>query len=553
MQGITTGVQKVRFIGLRAGGILSLLIGMMTFPYLRETAGRSPASLLQGTNSGWRPPSSTPPEISLTSAPRPANVGVYVPTVGTWYVDGNGNGTWEGCGVDWCLTSFGGPGDVPVVGDWDGDGWANVGLYNSSGGTWSIDGNGNGVWDGCGVDRCFSLGGSGYVPVAGDWNGDGKTDAGVVYDWGWGLGWYLDANGNGAWDGCSVDRCFFFGTSGQVPVAGRLSHPVLLGVYLSTNLQTAIGELVDMQNWLFSHGASGVTLAGDFMSLTFNPAWNVEHELEAAWVHGFVPFVNLLASDPWEGPWYRPECDTAEEIADGLCDTHLAVFADYYRLWVQKGGGRHAFLAPLPEANGYWARYSTDGPTFVRAFRRIRQVFARRGVPAESVRWVFAPNGWHEPDKPWKAFEYYYPGDADTDVVGFSSYNFGGCPEDTPWRNWDTFETAMRPYLDRMRAMAPSKPIFIAQTGTVGVPDDPADPNQNKSTWVYDTFSRLADYPGVKVILYYNRIKVEQPLPHCPGGPDFRVYYGGGYGEAGLWQILQDPRFGKIQGFNWPR
>jgi hypothetical protein len=374
-----------------------------------------------------------------------------------------------------------------------------------------------------------------------------------VYDWGWGLGWYLDANGNGAWDGCSVDRCFFFGTSGQVPVAGRLSHPVMLGVYLSTNLQTAIGELVDMQNWLFSHGASGVTLAGDFMSLTFNPAWNVEHELEAAWVHGFVPFVNLLASDPGEGPWYRPECDTAEEIADGLCDTHLAVFADYYRLWVQKGGGRHAFLAPLPEANGYWARYSTDGPTFVRAFRRIRQVFARRGVPAESVRWVFAPNGWHEPDKPWKAFEYYYPGDADTDVVGFSSYNFGGCPEDTPWRNWDTFETAMRPYLDRMRAMAPSKPIFIAQTGTVGVPDDPADPNQNKSTWVYDTFSRLADYPGVKVILYYNRIKVEQPLPHCPGGPDFRVYYGGGYGEAGLWQILQDPRFGKIQGFNWPR
>jgi hypothetical protein len=214
--------------------------------------------------------------------------------------------------------------------------------------------------------------------VVGDWNGDGRTDVGFIHNWGWGWGWYLDGNGNGVWDGCSVDRCFFFG---------------------------------------------------------------------------------------------------------------------------KKGGGRHAFLAPLPEANGYWARYSTDGPTFVRAFRRIRQVFARRGVPAESVRWVFAPNGWHEPDKPWKAFEYYYPGDADTDVVGFSSYNFGGCPEDTPWRNWDTFETAMRPYLDRMRAMAPSKPIFIAQTGTVGVPDDPADPNQNKSTWVYDTFSRLADYPGVKVIL----------------------------------------------------
>ncbi len=46
-------------------------------------------------------------------------------------------------------------------------------------------------------------------------------------------------------------------------------------------------------------------------------------------------------------------------------------------------------------------------------------------VPAGSVRWVFAPNGYSLPADP---FEEYYPGDAVTDVIGFSSYNYGFYP-----------------------------------------------------------------------------------------------------------------------------
>ncbi|NJM13806.1 MAG: hypothetical protein HC889_19895, partial [Synechococcaceae cyanobacterium SM1_2_3] len=35
--------------------------------------------------------------------------------------------------------------------------------------------------------------------------------------------WYLDYNGNGAWDGCGVDRCYVgsFGQAGDWPVAGK--------------------------------------------------------------------------------------------------------------------------------------------------------------------------------------------------------------------------------------------------------------------------------------------------------------------------------------------
>ncbi len=146
-----------------------------------------------------------------------ASSGVF--RAGTWYLDANGNGAWDGCGVDRCYVgSFGITGDLPVAGDWNGDGKAKVGVFRN--GTWYLDYNGNGAWDGCGMERCYvgSFGITGDLPVAGDWNGDGKAKVGVFRNG----TWYLDYNGNGAWDGCSIDRCYVgsFGIAGDLPAAG---------------------------------------------------------------------------------------------------------------------------------------------------------------------------------------------------------------------------------------------------------------------------------------------------------------------------------------------
>jgi hypothetical protein len=40
-----------------------------------------------------------------------------LPTDGTFYLDYNGNGAWDGCGIDSCL-SMGLNGDTPVVEKW---------------------------------------------------------------------------------------------------------------------------------------------------------------------------------------------------------------------------------------------------------------------------------------------------------------------------------------------------------------------------------------------------------------------------------------------------
>jgi hypothetical protein len=96
----------------------------------------------------------------------PSKIGVF--RNGAWYRDLNGNGVWDGCGTDGCYTSFGLPTDVPVIGDWTGTGTAKIGVFRE--GQWFLDLNGNGAWDGCGTDGCFpSFGFQTDLPITGSW------------------------------------------------------------------------------------------------------------------------------------------------------------------------------------------------------------------------------------------------------------------------------------------------------------------------------------------------------------------------------------------------
>jgi len=134
-----------------------------------------------------------------------------------WYLDYNGNGIWDGCGTtpdkDRCYT-FGFATDTPVVGDWNNSGVDKIGVFRD--GTWSLDVDGNGVWNGYSTDSYFGFGITGDTPIVGDWNGDGKKKMGVKR----GVNWYLDYNGNETWDGCSTDRCYTFGLATDMPVVG---------------------------------------------------------------------------------------------------------------------------------------------------------------------------------------------------------------------------------------------------------------------------------------------------------------------------------------------
>jgi hypothetical protein len=144
-------------------------------------------------------------------------IGVFRNSTHLFYLDYNGNGVWNGASID-RQYNFGITGDIPVSGDWNSDGKTEIGVFRNSTHLFYLDYNGNGAWNGASVDRQYNFGISGDIPATGDWNADGRTEIGVFRN-STHL-FYLDYNGNGAWNGASIDKSYNFGITGDTPISG---------------------------------------------------------------------------------------------------------------------------------------------------------------------------------------------------------------------------------------------------------------------------------------------------------------------------------------------
>ncbi|HYJ24318.1 MAG TPA: hypothetical protein VE027_04895 [Acidimicrobiia bacterium] len=125
-------------------------------------------------------------------------------------VAGVGNLVWflrqvEGPGSPNLVIEYGRPGDIPVVGDWNGNGVHTIGVVR--GNRWLLR-NSNRAGE---PDIDFVFGQPGDIPVVGDWNGDGHTGIGVVR----GNRWIL----RNAVSAGPADRDFDFAGNGR-PVTG---------------------------------------------------------------------------------------------------------------------------------------------------------------------------------------------------------------------------------------------------------------------------------------------------------------------------------------------
>ncbi len=146
-------------------------------------------------------------------------IGIYRPGNGLFILDTNGNGILDAGDAVFNLHIGTAAGDIPVVGDWNGDGRSKVGYFRQ-GFLWILDTNGNHVFE-QGIDQVFAFGGiAGDVPVVGDWTGTGISKIGVFRQ---GFLWVLDANGNGTLDGTGTGQDLVFaygGIPGDVPIVG---------------------------------------------------------------------------------------------------------------------------------------------------------------------------------------------------------------------------------------------------------------------------------------------------------------------------------------------
>ena len=103
---------------------------------------------------------------------------------------------------------YGNAQDLPVAGDWNGDGVDTVGHFR--GGRWTLDVDGTGTRTRGDVE--FTYGQAGDRPVAGDFNRDGTDEIGVFRDG----KWYIDTDGDRKLT--DADMVIDFGRTGDHPI-----------------------------------------------------------------------------------------------------------------------------------------------------------------------------------------------------------------------------------------------------------------------------------------------------------------------------------------------
>ncbi|MBX3065179.1 MAG: hypothetical protein KF726_19520 [Anaerolineae bacterium] len=143
-----------------------------------HTATNTPTATLTMT------PSATPTASATAVALRPETIGIYRPSTNTFYLR-NSNSTGF-ADITLSLVSLGMDPvnfrDVPVVGDWNGDGIDTVGFYrrgrvsdNAGAGLFVLSNSNISPQ----ADYSFILGNPSDTPLVGDWDGNGTDSVGV--------------------------------------------------------------------------------------------------------------------------------------------------------------------------------------------------------------------------------------------------------------------------------------------------------------------------------------------------------------------------------------
>lgn len=133
-----------------------------------------------------------------------ADVAVYRPTTGDWYIYGDIN-TGTGTRHEY----FGAPGDIPMPADHTGDGVTDSAVYRPADYTWYL---GNDHVDPAHNFTAVPWGAPGDVPVPADYDGDGVADI-AIFRTGDGT-FYVRRSTDGTL------QAFQWGTSGDIPVSG---------------------------------------------------------------------------------------------------------------------------------------------------------------------------------------------------------------------------------------------------------------------------------------------------------------------------------------------
>jgi hypothetical protein len=142
---------------------------------------------------------------------------VFRPSNGVWYIKGHGYGHWGSTSGN-VEIQCGTAGDIPVPGDYFGEGRLRVAVFRPSNGTWYIKGPGLTHWGQTGGNVEIQCGTAGDIPVPADYYGEGRPRI-AVFRPSNGV-WYIKGHGATHWGQTGGNAEIQCGTAGDVPVPG---------------------------------------------------------------------------------------------------------------------------------------------------------------------------------------------------------------------------------------------------------------------------------------------------------------------------------------------
>lgn len=232
----------------------------------------------------------------------------------------------------------------------------------------------------------------------------------------------------------------------------------------------------------------------------FGAAWKAREDFGTATFQairdrGAIPMINWAS---WDHKAPRPEDQSdfkLSNITRGDFDAFIRHWAEGARAW-----GYPFFLRLDHEMNGDWYPWSEKANgnaagDYVRMWRHVRDIFT--AVGATNAVWVWSPNVIDRNGVSTYPLTGLYPGDAYVDWLAMDGYNWGGQRPGLPWL---TFTQTFKVTYDALVALSPSKPLMIAETGSV-------ETGGSKAGWFTDMLRGQLEpqqWPRIKALVYFS-------------------------------------------------
>ena len=266
---------------------------------------------------------------------------------------------------------------------------------------------------------------------------------------------FTNADAPGQWEAYSTQQSGAGGWSDGQSVLFNVHRGIALGAWIGGSGSASAAPWDPARiDWFANLVGTPPRIVHWYQDWTYSIGANL---LDSVASRGAMPMVT------WE-PWTAP----IDDIASGGWDGYIKGWADDAAAW-----GQVFFVRFGHEMNGDWYPWcpqsgSTTSASYVKAWKHIVDIFRQEG--ATNVRWVWCPNVGYPGAT---AFADLYPGDAYVDWVALDGYNWGA----TTGHSWQALADVFQQSYDDLGALAPTKPIMIAETSS-------SETGGSKAAWI---------------------------------------------------------------------